>query len=224
MDNQITDTIASAPLERNVIYCEPFQQNLYPKIKFPEFDATNYKINRIMNHYKYLDDERKIRNNLKKRYNKVSNATFGVECVITVSEIGVMATTLAVPLLVPFSAPISVGLTTVIAILRSSSGLVTNKINKHASIELLAKSKLDSIEEKFYKAIKDGKITEEEFNDIEQEIKNYNKMKKYILSEYNNGKKQPQDVGKDVKQGLIDQGKLMGRAEILECFNIKKHV
>jgi hypothetical protein len=31
------------------------------------------------------------------------------------------------------------------------------------------------MEEKFTKAIKDGKITDEEFDNIEQEIKNYEK-------------------------------------------------
>lgn len=209
----------TAPHDREV-YCEPFQTHLYPKIKFPEFDATNYRINRIMNHYKYLDEERKSRAALKKKYNKISNASFGIECVITTTEIATMVATLAVPILVPFSAPISVGLTTFMAVLRSSSGIITNKINKHAAIELLAKSKLDSIEEKFYKAIKDAKISDEEFYDIEQEIKNYDKMKAYILNEYNKGKdkKQPKDVSKEIKMDLIERGKAMGRAELLEKF------
>jgi hypothetical protein len=35
---------------------------------------------------------------------------------------------------------------------------------------LLAKSKFNSIEEQFTKAIKDGKTTEEEFNEIVKEI------------------------------------------------------
>jgi hypothetical protein len=45
-----------------------FKQNLYPKVMLPEFDMNNYPINRIINQYKYLDEERKIRNNLKKSY------------------------------------------------------------------------------------------------------------------------------------------------------------
>jgi hypothetical protein len=32
--------------------------------------------------------------------------------------------------------------------------------------------------------MKDGEITDEEFNDIEQEIKNYENMKSNFLSEY----------------------------------------
>jgi len=44
----------------------PFKQNLYPKIMLPEFDVNNYRIDGIMSQYKYLDEERKTRNNLKK--------------------------------------------------------------------------------------------------------------------------------------------------------------
>ena len=49
---------------------------------------------------------------------------------------------------------------------------------------MLAKTELNSIEEKFTKAIKDGEITDEEFDNIEQEIKIYENMKSVILNEY----------------------------------------
>jgi len=44
-----------------------FHQNLYPKIILPEFDMNDYRINRLMNQYKFLDEERKTRSNLKKK-------------------------------------------------------------------------------------------------------------------------------------------------------------
>jgi hypothetical protein len=49
---------------------------------------------------------------------------------------------------------------------------------------LLAKTKLNSTEEKFTKAIKDGEITDEEFNDIEQEIKNYESKKSIFFNDF----------------------------------------
>jgi hypothetical protein len=55
--------------------------------------------------------------------------------------------------------------------------LVARKTSKHSEIALLAKSKLNSLEEKFIKAINDEEITEEEFNDIQQETQNYESMK-----------------------------------------------
>jgi len=49
---------------------------------------------------------------------------------------------------------------------------------------LLAGSKLNSLKEKFNKAINDGEISEQEFFDIQQEIKNYESMKQSIKNEY----------------------------------------
>jgi hypothetical protein len=118
-------------------------------------------------------------------------------------------TSIALPIIIPFSLPISVALSTCSTILRSTSGL-TEKINKHSEIELLAKAKFNSIEEKFSKAIKDGKITDEEFNDNEHEIKYYENMKSTILAEYNKGK----NLNNDLKFQLIDKGRTLGRNEV----------
>jgi hypothetical protein len=189
-----------------------FYHNLYPKVVVPEFDMNNYRINRIMNHYEFLDKERKTRSNLKKKYTKLSNACLGTECALIVSELGLVGTSIALPVIIPFSVPLSVGLTTCSIILRSSCELIAKKISKHSEVELLAKAKLNSIEEKFTKAIKDGKITDEEFNDIEQEIKNYDSMKTSLLNEYNKRK----TINNDLKLELIDKGKTLGRNEVWE--------
>jgi predicted metal-dependent hydrolase len=136
-----------------------------------------------MNQYKYLDQERKTRNNLKKKCMKLSNAFLRTEFLITVSELGMVGTSITVPIIIPVSLPISVALTICSTFLRSTSGLITKKINKHSEIELLVKAELNWIEEKFTRTIKDGKISDEEFSDIEQEIKNYENMKSSILNE-----------------------------------------
>jgi len=175
----------STPLNDNTRFI-PFYQNLYPKITLPEFDMKNYQINHIMNQYKYLYEKRKTRNNLKKKYVKLTNACLGREFFITVSELGMVGTSIALPIIIPFRVPISVTLTTCSTILRSTNGLIAKKINKHLEMESLSKAKLNSIEEKFMKAIKDGKITDEEFNDIEQEIINYGNIKSDNLNDYNN--------------------------------------
>ena len=93
---------------------------------------------------------------------------------------GVVGTSVALPISVPFS----IALTTCTAILKLVYSFVTKKVNKHSEIVLLAKSKLNLIKEKLAKAIKDGEITDEEYNDIEEEIKNYESMKLNILNEY----------------------------------------
>jgi hypothetical protein len=43
--------------------CEP-RETFYPKAMFPNFYMNNYRINHIMNQYKYLNEERETRNNL----------------------------------------------------------------------------------------------------------------------------------------------------------------
>ena len=56
------------------------------------------------------------------------------------------------------------------------------------------------MEEKFTKAIKDGEITDEEFNDIHQEIKIYENMKSVIL----NGHKVNNDLIDKVRTEVFD--------------------
>jgi hypothetical protein len=160
-----------------------------------------------MNHYEFLEKERKNRNNLKNNYTKLSNACLGTECVLIVSELGMVGTSIVLPVIIPFSVPLSVGLTSCSIVLRSLCRFIAKKIRKHSEIELLAEAKLNSIEEKFTKAIKDGKITENEFNDIEQEIKNYDSMKTSILNEYNKRK----TLSNNLKMELIDKGRTLGR-------------
>jgi len=182
---------ASAPFEGKFIPHNPpqfssvFKQNLYPNITLPEFNETNYRLNKIMQDYKYLDDEIKMRINLKKRYKKFSSTISITDYLIILSELGMVGSSIAIPIITPFSVPISVGLTVFSTVLKSSWGYLSKKIEKHNTIELLAKSKRNSIEKKFMKTIKDGQISDIEFIDIEDEIRNYNEMKEKLLKEFN---------------------------------------
>jgi CRISPR/Cas system CMR subunit Cmr4 (Cas7 group RAMP superfamily) len=137
-----------------------------------------------MDLYKYLEKEQKTRNNLKKKYTRLSNICLGTELFIIVSELGITGTSIALPVIMPVSAPVVVALSTCSTILKSIGRLITKKTSKHSKIEMLAKSKLNSIEEKFNKVINDGEIMAEEFNDIQQEIKNYESMKLSIQNEH----------------------------------------
>jgi ABC-type transport system involved in multi-copper enzyme maturation permease subunit len=141
-----------------------------------------------MSHHDFLDKESKDRNTVKKKYTKLLNVCLGIEFFLIISELGMVGSSIALPAVIPFSVPISIGLTSCSIILRSSSRLIAQKINKHLEIESLARAKFNSIEEKFAKALQDGKITDEEFTDIEQEINNYENMKASILSKYNSGR------------------------------------
>ena len=143
-----------------------------------------FRINRITDKYKYLDEEIKVRNNLKKKYTRLSNIFIGTEIILIAFELGITGSTITLPVITPVSTPIIVALTTCSTILKSVGRLITKKISKHSEIVLLAMSKLNSLEEKFKRAINDGEISEQEFFDIQPEIKNYESMKLNIQNEY----------------------------------------
>lgn len=58
---------------------------------------------------------------------------------ITLKELGMEGTSIAVHMIIPVSVLISVALTTCATILRSTSGLITEKINKQSEIKLIVK-------------------------------------------------------------------------------------
>jgi hypothetical protein len=149
-----------------------------------EFNVKNYRINRILDQYKYLGEEIKTRNNLKKKYTGLSNILLGTEIFLITLELGLVGSTIALPVITPVSAPIVVALTTCSTVSKSVGRLVARKISKHSEIAVLARSKRSSLEEKFNKTINDEIVTDEEFYDIIQEIQNYENMKQGIQNEY----------------------------------------
>lgn len=72
---------------------------------------------------------------------------------------------------------------------------------------------LNSIEEKFAKAIWHEKISHDELNDIEKEVKNYNIMNTNILNEHNNGWK-PTVLTDDLKKKLMEKGKVSEKTDV----------
>jgi hypothetical protein len=169
--------------------------------------AGNYKINKIGDYIKYLDSEMKDRERLKKSYGKFDKTLFGVECTCMVTELGITGTSFVLPPLVLVSTPVCLGLTVFSAVLRNGSKMLSKKIDKHSAIELLARSKRNSIDEKYTKAMEDGVISDTEFQDIRKEIVNYDEMKKSILSEYKKGGAQATELTKEAQISLINKGK-----------------
>jgi hypothetical protein len=101
-----------------------------------EFDLKNYRINRTLDQYKYLDDEIKARNNLKEKNTKLSNIFLGTEISLIMFQLGITGSTIALPVITPFSVPIVVALTTCSTVLKSIDRLVTRKTSKHSEIAL----------------------------------------------------------------------------------------
>lgn len=190
----------------------------YPNLETlkEEEHFKDYKINKIGEYIKYLDTEIKDRERLKKNYGKLDKTLFGVECSCMITELGVTGASFFVPPMVVITTPICLGLTVFSTVIRNGSKLITKKIDKHAHIELLAKSKRNSIDEKYTKAMEDGVISESEFQDIRKEIYNYDEMKKSILNQFKNNS-QAIELTKEAQLTLINKGK----EEMKEEFKIK---
>lgn len=183
--------------------------------------ATNYRINKIGEYVKYLDAEIKERERLKKSYGKFDKTLFGVECTCMVTELGLTGTSFVVAPLALITAPVCLGLTVVSAFLRNGSKMLSKKIKKHTAIELLAKSKRNSIDEKYTRAMEDGVISDTEFQDIRKEITNYDDMKKELLNGFKNGGTEALELTKEVRMTLINKGKEDGKKEIKEELKTK---
>ncbi len=88
-----------------------------------------------------------------------------------ITELGVTGTSFFIPPMIVISTPICLGLTVFSTVLRNGSKLITKKIDKHAHIELLAKSKRKcQLMKNILKQWEDGVISESEFQDIRKEI------------------------------------------------------
>ncbi|CCV02487.1 hypothetical protein IIV31_115L [Armadillidium vulgare iridescent virus] len=166
----------------------------------------NPQLYAIISYRKKLEKEQHDREKLKKRYSKIDKTLFGLEWGCMLTELGLTGAAFTVPVLVPISAPICLGLTVFSAFMRNASKMISKKIEKHAAVELLAMSKMNSILEKYTKAIEDNKISSEEFKDITKEIDNFNDMKKVILSSYHKNVKEI-ELTKEIQQSFIDKGK-----------------
>jgi multidrug efflux pump subunit AcrB len=64
-----------------------------------------------MSHYDFLEKESKARNTIKKRYAKILNVCLGIEFFLIISELGMVGSSIVLPVVIPFSVPISTELT-----------------------------------------------------------------------------------------------------------------
>lgn len=183
--------------------------------------GKDYRLNHINDRKAYLDLERRTRENLKKKYTKADRVVFGTECTFAITELALTVSAFIFPPMVLIAGPVCLGLTIANRVCRHASNALSRKASKHSDIELMAKAKLNSIENKFSKAMADGTIDEKEFTDICDEVNKYDDLKEGIMAKYKYGIK-ASEITMDVQQSLIDRGKNMATEEIKN--NLKKNL
>ena len=172
--------------------------NLYPEL--PSEDGQNYRLQKISEIEKTLINEKNTRKALYKKYKRGINISDGVDTTLISASVVLAGVGLSVPIV---TLPLEI-----VAVACGSLGICVKfirrklhkKSQKHYEIKTIADSKLNSIKDLISKALADGRISENEFKLVLDELDKYNKLKDGIHS------KQTGISEADRKQ-LIEAGK-----------------
>ncbi len=196
----------------SIIYTMTQKVDLYPNCYEMNDDNSGYRLKEISKLRSKLTREKDERAKLYKGYKRFINTIAGIGT--TSNGISLTAAGISVVL-------VSTGLGIVIAVpLATASGVLTcigiacnfinrklyTKLKKHDNIKMAAESKLNSILEIVNTAINDGKITQDEFKIVVDEVQRYYELKDTIKG------KTLKVVLEEEKEFLIDKG----RQEILK--------
>ena len=150
----------------------------------------SYRLSEINEIQKTLEAEIQKRFNLCSKHNKMSEiisgcdtAFVGISLVVSAVGVGLLSTIVAAPVVIGMEA---VALTTGILSLISKQfkrklSLVTEK---HEKIRALAETKLSIISDYISKALRDDKISDEEYSSILSEFEKFRKIKDEIRTKH----------------------------------------
>ena len=162
---------------------------LYPEL--PDRYATappdqSYRLQEISQLKKHLEDERDKRGQLHKKYRRGVNALDGVDTALLtagmgmgIGGVGLLSTIIAAPAVLGLE--IAALVCGVLGVEGKFVGRrLAVKATKHDEIRVLAESKLNTITDYVSGALTDGRISDEEFRLIVDEVSKYNQMKAEI--------------------------------------------
>ena len=180
---------------------------LYPEL--PVEDGQNYRLQKITEIEKTLVKEKEKRKSLYKKYKRGVNATDGVDTGLISTSVVLAGVGIAVPFLIPIqiSAVVCGSLGGLVKLVRRK---LTTKSKKHYEIKTMAECKLNSIKDLISKSLTDGRISENEFKLVLDELEKYNKMKENIKSKNLNVKEKIND---DERKKLIEDTEARVRSE-----------
>ena len=195
------------------------QPTLYPSLEPLSATAPNaydnlpergetfrlHKINEIL---KILEDERDKRSSLAKKYQRGINVLTGLSYGCEAATIGLgtagvalLTTVIATPVVIAMEgAALGTGAVSV-AFNLVCDKVLSVKARKHIRIMMLAESKINTIADHISKALKDNHVSDDEFSLIMSELTKFNQMKDEIRT------KTKTKIDDETKQSLIKQGK-----------------
>ena len=145
-----------------------------------------YRLQRISEIQKLLENERDKRQTLSKKYHRVFNTIsyiytglITVSMGLGVSGIGLLSTIIAAPVVVAMeAAALGIGLLTIGGSFINKK--LSSKAEKHLQIKIMAESSLATIQDFISKALIDDYMSDEEFSLIASELDKFNKMKEEL--------------------------------------------
>jgi len=197
---------------------------LYPEL--PDRGTTappdqSYRLREISQLKTHLENERDKRGQLHKKYRRGVNALDGVDTALLtagmgmgIGGVGLLSTIIAAPVVVGLEiAALACG---VLGIAGKFVGRrLAVKARKHDEIRVLAESKLNTITDHVSRALMDGRISDDEFRLIVDEVTKYNQMKEEIRA---GARKAYAAVALDeeTKNTLIQRGRDEARASFIK--------
>ncbi len=190
---------------------------IYPKLPSapPIADGgQTYRLHKISEIQKTLEDERNKRSDLSKKYHKGVKVVNNIDTVLIaasmglgVAGVGLLSTVVAAPIVLAMeSIALGTGLLSIVG--NQVNKNLGSKAEKHEKIKVLAEAKLNTISDHISKALMDNEVTDEEFRLILSELDKFREMKEELRS------KSKTQIDQETKNSLIEQG----RAEVRESF------
>ena len=186
----------------------------------PPLDGgQSYRLQKINEIQRVLEDEREKRHNLSKKYHKavkvvgnIDSALVTISMGLSVAGVGILSTVIAVPaVIVMETTALGAGFLRIIG--SQFNKMLMRKAKKHEKIKVIAETKLDTINGLISKALTDNKISDEEYTLILSEVIKYRKMKEDVRS------KTRKSIDEEMRTSLINQGREEARNSFRKMFH-----
>ena len=179
---------------------------IYPDLNGSTDDGHNYRLQKISDVEKQLLVERGLRKALYKKYKRGINLTDGFDTLLISTSVILAGVGLAIPVLLPLE---------IVAVVCGCMGVcvkafrrkLMSKAQKHYEIKTIAESKLNSIKDSISEALSDGRISEQEFKTVLDELNKFNDLKDKTCSKQTG-------LSDAEKQKLIAEGKAQALSAI----------
>ena len=171
------------------IYTEPSTATApVGEIHIVQGSAHSYRLQKISEIQKMIEQERDKRATLSKKYhrsvriiNVADNILVGLTMGLCVAGIGLLSTIIAAPITIAMEA-VALGTGALSIVGSQVNRKLGMKAEKHEKIKILADSKLNTISDHISKSLIDHHVSDEEFSLILSELDKFNNLKEEIRS------------------------------------------